>query len=94
MLMTTSIQQAEDHIAVHPISDDSKQCRLAWALAAYKLTYDPEYESYLDIDWSHIDEEILQTNDVDDLPALDDIKLSEKYMSYPWLFSHELFALL
>ena len=94
LLVAATVQRIDDYLVEHPISDDPKDCRLAWVLASYKLTHDPVYESHFDIDWSRFDQDILQADDDDYFPELEDVQPSEKRLSFPWLFPNELFTLL
>lgn len=95
MLAATTVSRIEEYLIGHPVSDDPKACRRAWVVASYKLTHDPNYESYLKIDWfSFVRASVPLDEDSDDFPELDDVGVPEKRFSFPWLFPDELFALL
>lgn len=96
MLASEAIGRIEQYLTSHPVSDDPKECRRAWAVASYKLTHDPDYyESYINhIDWYDFDKSFVPgvADEEDYFPELEETP--EKQVSFPWLFADELFALL
>ena len=78
---------AQQYIEENSIQDEDEHDYKMWALAAYKITYDAEYRSFQNVDWSQIDEELgLSDDDETD----DEIPEAENYWSFPWIFQKKL----
>ena len=99
-IVTATIARADAYIDAHPTSDNPDASRRAWVAAAYKLTYDPEYATYTEVDWSKVDDVVwregIYEDLVDEFDAMDvdEVDDAEKRLSYPWVFANYLFMLL
>ncbi|EKM49158.1 uncharacterized protein PHACADRAFT_201955 [Phanerochaete carnosa HHB-10118-sp] len=93
-IIAATIARADGYIKEHPVSEDSTQYRLAWAIAAYKLTYDQEYSTYLKIDWGKVDEAIWGGGYDETLDEFEEVESSERRLSFPWVSADSLFMLL
>ena len=73
---------------------DMEMDRRAWALAAYKLTYDDRYREAAVCDWSQVDLDLGQAEESDLSEELTELQMEEeRFRSYAWLFRKELLAL-
>lgn len=94
-VVAATVARADEYLAAHAVSDDLRQCRLAWAAAAYRLTYDDEYAEYLMIDWSKVDCALWsEDDDADAWDEWEDVGSPERRLSFPWVFADALFEML
>ncbi|KAI0790030.1 hypothetical protein C8Q75DRAFT_136807 [Abortiporus biennis] len=113
--LRTALREAYREVVIHAksamdefIGGDvmPEENRLAWALACYKITYDPEYSRYPDIGLSkaslpvghtergepEYDSERTDSDSMECEELVEDVPLERRW-SFPWLFCKELCAL-
>lgn len=92
-LATSEVESAKLYVEQNPVTGLAVD-RQAWALAAYKITHSSDRAKYGKADWSVIDLELTEAEELDLLDELSDTTAEEKrLLSYPWLFYEELCTL-
>ncbi|TCD60788.1 hypothetical protein EIP91_009517 [Steccherinum ochraceum] len=93
--LVTAVQgRTRDYITENPVVDGGAEDQRVWALAAYKISYDPDYAHFTDIDQTAVNGElgdlggVGEDNDTD--VEDEEIPDIETYWSFPWVYWREL----